>query len=174
MFFIKSLNKVLVGALLLINLSAIAQSSEYQVKAMFIFNFLKYIEWPASMETGTIKIVVDEASPVYLELLKMAAHKKFNSRSIEVIKLQADDLRLCHIIIISAESKLKYEPYLKKMNGKNILIVSEDNSTISKGYGINLLKEENKIKFEINLSTLKNEGLKISKQLELLASIVIH
>lgn len=170
----KAIISLLLIALCMRPMMVLAQPNEYEIKAMFVYNFLKYIEWPSNMSGGSIKIAVDEKSACYPELVKMSAQKKFNSRAIEIVKLDLNQDQHCHMVILSSDKKNKFDDYLKRSAGKNVLVVQDNGSITKKGCAINLFKEDNKVKFEINLSELKCCGLKVSNQLEQLASNIIR
>src|SRR5258706_14990537 len=63
--------------------------NEYNLKALFIFNFIKYVDWPQMSETGTFKIVVLGQSDIIESLKKISEQKKINNQKIEIT--ESDD-----------------------------------------------------------------------------------
>lgn len=144
--------------------------NEYQVKAMFVFNFTKYVEWPDADQAGAFTIGVVGESEITEPLEKIAAQKKVGDRKIVVKKITTEDEEYCNIIIVSRAKLGKLEAIEKKQAGRGVLIISDESS---RSAAINLITRDNKIRFEINQSLAKSGGVKISSQLLSLA-VSIH
>ena len=144
--------------------------NEYQVKAMFIFNFTKYIEWPEEKSGDSFIIGVVGESEIFEPLERIAHQKKVGDKKIIVKMLSADDEDYCDIVIVSKSKTNKLEQIEKKYAGKGVLIISDESP---RSAAINLVTRDNKIRFEINQSMAKSGGIKISSQLLSLA-IEVH
>jgi hypothetical protein len=140
---------------------------EYQVKAMFLMNFIKYVDWSAYADENTVRIGIVGTSDITPALEKIAEYKRGGSKKIEIIRMDTDNPQLCNLLFVSREESGRIAHYAKQFAGRGMLIVSEDKSHQA---GINLLKEDNKIKFEINQAAVKQAGLRLSVQLQALAS----
>jgi hypothetical protein len=148
----------------------VSEGNEYEIKAMFIFNFTKYVEWPETKSTDEFIIGVFGESEITEPLEKIAAQKKVNDKKIVIRQLSPDDEEYCHIIIVSRSRTNKLEAIEKRYAGRGVLIISDE---ASRSAAINLVTRDNKIRFEINQSLAKSGGIKISSQLLTLA-VSVH
>jgi YfiR/HmsC-like len=143
---------------------------EYQVKAVFIINFAKYVDWSSHREEDDFKIGIVGQSEIKEELEKIAEYKKGSGRSMQVMQLDPEKPIPCNIVFVAHSESRRVQKLAKDFAGKGVLLVSEDNKSASRAAGINLIKTDNKIKFEINQTSIKYAGLRLSSQLQLLAS----
>ena len=143
---------------------------EYQVKAVFIINFAKYVDWSSNENESDFKIGIVGQSPIKAELEKMAEYKKVSARTMRVFDLDPEKPVPCNIVFVAQSESRIVQQLARDFSGKGVLLVSEDNSYASRAAGINLIKNDNKIKFEINQTSIKQAGLRLSSQLQLLAS----
>ena len=153
---------------------AISDSSEYSIKAMFLLNFIKYFEWPIENNKPIIKIGIVGESEMFDALLTLAAQRSAEGQKVEINKVDEKNANLCQIIFISNSQNNKIDETIKKLSGKGVLIISEDDKCKTKQAGINLFNHDNKIRFEINLTPVKSNGMKVSSKLIELASAVNH
>lgn len=143
------------------------QGNEYQVKAMFVFNFIKYVEWPAENTGSEFTIGVLGESQMTAPLERIAAQKNVGDKKVVIRKLTGGDDTYCNIIIVSGSKASKPEILENKYLNKGVLIISDEATRPS---AINLITRESKVKFEINTSMAKNCGVKISSRLLSLAA----
>jgi len=152
-------------------------TSEYQVKAAFLYHFAQFVEWPEE----TFK---DANSPVtYCTLgedpfhgsLDAALHgKTIGARSFRVQHFkQPQVIQGCQVLFIGAGEKKLLPAILAGVNGSSVLTVGESEHFAQEGGMIGFCLEENKIRFEINLETAQKSKLKISSRLLALAKSVI-
>ena len=140
--------------------------NEYQVKAMFIYNFTKYIEWPQNQPDNVFRIGVVGKSDIIESLKAIAGQKKVGEKKIEVNSITPDESEHTYqIIFISQTQSKEIEKIGKANNGKGVLIIAEESDKFDKGAAINLVTQDKKIRFEINQTQAKNGGIKISSQL---------
>ena len=143
--------------------------NEYQIKAMFVFNFTKYIEWPeSSSDVFTIGVIGESEITEALE--KVATQKKVGERKIVIRTLTVEAEEHCDIIIVSKPRTNRLDQIEKRYAGKGVLIISDE---APRSAAINLVTRDNKIRFEINQNLAKAGGVKISSQLLTLA-IAVH
>ena len=146
------------------------EGNEYQVKAMFVFNFIKYVEWPATNANTEFAIGVIGESEITEPLERIATQKKAGHKKIIIRKLALDDDTYCDIIIVSRSRSTKLEMLEKRYANKGVLIISDEAPNPA---AINLITRESKVRFEINAAMAKNCGVKISSQLLTLA-VAVH
>jgi hypothetical protein len=150
-----------------------SQPTEYQLKAAFLFNFAKFIEWPPQAFAAS-------SSPLVLGVLgtnsfggdfdKILRGKALNDRPLVVREVLPPERGTnCHILFISASHKPRLPEILKGLRGSSVLTVGETDGFIEAGGMINFVPEGNKIRFQINDTAAKQAGLKISSKLLSLA-----
>ncbi len=147
-----------------------SEANEPSIKAMFILNFVKYIEWPPESNKESLQIGIAGESKVYDALLSLIIARK-EKEKIKIQKVNMNSIIDCHILFIPQSEKSRSEEWSKNFQRKGVLVITEDavngnNSTI------NLVCINSKIRFEINNTQAKHDGIKISSRLTELAIIV--
>ena len=143
------------------------ESNEYNIKAMFILNFMKYVEWPSESKTEIFKIGIAGESGIYNALQTMTSERHENVK-IRIEKVNPDSIQGYQVLIIPRSENRRTEEWSKKFQGKGILIISEDCKN-NNNASINLININNKIRFEINNTQARLSGIKISSKLTELA-----
>ena len=143
-------------------------------KAVFLYNFTKYFEWPGIMKSGNFIINVIGTNPsINGELNKMAATKQVRNQKIEIKSSNVIDGSLQpHIIFILNESSDLLKDISSKFKGKGALIVTEKGGLAKSGSAINFVAIDNKLKFEYCKANAVKAGLKTSEELKSLAIAV--
>lgn len=144
-----------------------------KIKAVFIYNFTKYIEWPPSYKEGEFTIGIIGETSLYSELIKMTETKKVANQTLEVKKFETpSDVTKCHILYVCKDKSGNITDIIKKLKNNSTLIVTEDVGLVDKGAGINFIIKDNRQKFELNKSNVEKYKLKVSSNLEALAFTV--
>jgi len=147
--------------------------SEYKVKAAFLLNFGKYVEWPASAMGASIDICVLGRDPFGATLDETLAGRTVGSRRVNARRVSAiSEAGGCSILFISRDESVRVDAVLDGLAGSPVLIVGEQDRFARKGGMINFVEVDQKVRFEINEAAAKKAGLKISSQLLKLATIV--
>ncbi|QHT69497.1 YfiR family protein [Rhodocytophaga rosea] len=147
-----------------------AQNNDYRFHSVFIYNFTKYIQWPASQQSGDFIIAVLGNSPIGTELEKMAENKTVGSQKMIIKRIKSlDEANNCHILFIPSNNSNNFDEIQAKLRGKPTLVITEKTGMAQKGSGINFVMQDNKWKFELNESATQSAGLKVSKELSKLA-----
>lgn len=150
-------------------------SKEYEVKAVFLLNFAKIIEWPTTaFDNSESNIVVGIfGNDDFGEALNTINGKTVGGRKLEVRKLgQGGALDGCHLLFISSSEKWRLRQILAEVAGQPVLTVSDISDFAEQGGIISLTNEETKIKITINQGSAQRAGLKISSQLLRIATIL--
>ena len=174
-----------------------AQSREYQIKAAFLYNFIKFVDWPKekmadSNEPITIGII---GSKNFVKALEPLIHKKIKNKNISIkyfevyekLKKSQDDddrqwdqkieaLKTCHVLMFCMCDSGRIEnssQIIKALKGSPVLTVGETDGFLESGGIINFLMEDKKVRFEINVTAAKKSKLKISSKLLRLAKRVV-
>jgi hypothetical protein len=154
-----------------------AQSpTEYQVKAAYLFNFLKFVEWPDDPGVDPrAKWVIGFAgdSPIADELNQIAAGKNVLGRDLQIRKFQgADNLRACNILFISESEKKRTPAILAGLRGTSVLTVADMDNFIGSGGMIQFVVEDARVRVAIDVGATSRAHLKISSKLLSLARAV--
>jgi hypothetical protein len=153
---------------LLYSLNIQAQTNDYKFHSVFLYNFTKYIQWPASQQSGDFVIGVVGNCPIFEELQKITSNKMVGAQKIVVKKFRSvSDIADCQMLFVPSQAN--FDAVQEKTKGKSMLVITEKSGLAQKGSGINFVLQENKWKFELNESATQNAGLKISKELAKLA-----
>ncbi len=154
--------------------SQAAKSSEYIVKATFLYNFAKFVEWPADAFEGpdapVILCILGE--DIFGDALKTIENKVIRGRNLLIRQCQdTNETKGCHILFISPSEDEKLPKILSDMKGMPSLTVSDTEGFVQSGGIIRFFTMGNKIRFEINPEAAKLSHLKISSRLLKLARI---
>jgi YfiR/HmsC-like len=150
--------------------------SEYQLKAAFVYNFAKFIDWPPSTFSGPqspFSICILGVDP-FGSVIDDALRGKMVADHPVVIK-RAKDIaaaRHCEIVFVSASEKSRLPDILQGLKGANALIVGDFGGFAAAGGAIELTLQDSRIRFAINPGAADNAGLRISSKLLALATIV--
>lgn len=146
-----------------------AQPSEYQLKAAFIFNFAKFIEWPppaASNQESPFKIGVIGENPFGGELEKVIRGKIVSGRTFIVKQIKnLSEIKSCQILFISQSERKRVQEIIREAENGSVLTISEVDRFMQSGGIIHFIMEGNKVRFEINDAAARKVGLRISSKL---------
>jgi YfiR/HmsC-like len=154
-----------------------AQSSpEYQLKAIFLFNFAQFVEWPASAfpEPDTplgICILGEDPFGGYLDEAvrgeTVANHPLAVRRYRAVVEIKG-----CHILFVSRQEQGRLSGILDSLKGQSVLTVSDAEGFASHGGMIRFVTDRNRIRLRINLEAARAANLTLSSKLLRPAQIV--
>lgn len=149
------------------------QPSEYELKAAFLYNFAKFVEWPPGtfpQSSSPFVIGILGENPFADDLKKTVAGKKILEHPISVVAFSTlAEATNCHILFISNSEKSRLGAIFKSLRGAPVLTVGENDQFTEAGGMINFVREANKIRFQINDESAKGARLKISSKLLSLA-----
>jgi len=150
--------------------------SEYQVKAAFLYNFTKFVDWPplpGSPGKKPFEICVVGDDPFHGELVNIVEGKSVNGQVLAVRHIKkVEDAPGCRIAFISSSEKGRFRSILDALRGSGVLTVGDTEGFAEMGGVINLTLVDRRVHIEINLDAAKVQGLKISSRLLRLAQIV--
>ena len=157
-----------------ISLAGFAQPGveEAHVKAAFIYNFTKYIDWNDYGNKPTFIIGVIGSSPVMTALKEIAETNQVKDKPIE-LKVFDDpaNIEFCHILYIPHQLSYPLSSVLAHAR-KGMLTISDTPGFAAKGTAFNFIKRNGRLKFEANLKALSEADIKAGSQLLKLAQIV--
>ena len=151
-------------------------ANEYQVKAAFLYNFAKFVEWPAQSFKGSddpIAICTLGQNPFGSMLEDAVKGKTLEGRAFVVRAIpDVRQARGCHILFISSSEQKHLQLILESIKAPGILTVGETEGFAKNGGIINFKLEGGMVRFEINVGAAAKEGLQIRSNLLSLAEIV--
>jgi hypothetical protein len=153
------------------------EEKESLVKAAFIYNFVKFIEWPGDRATSKLSNIdictvgsssINKASKVFqaasTEKLKLSLVPESNWRNAD---------KHCHILFISASESSAVAEILGTLKTKPVLTVSDSDQFAEQGGMIGFVMSDNKIKIAVNTKSITSAGLRVDAQLLEIALKVI-
>lgn len=147
--------------------------TEYQIKAAFLFNFAKYVEWPAATfpsETSPIVIGVLGENVFGDNLEQTLRNKTIQDHPLQFKAFHSvEDVKDCQILFVSPSEEGHFHKILDGLGGLSILTVGQSDDFIDSGGMINFVLEDNRIRFQINNTAARKARLKISSKLLSLA-----
>lgn len=149
---------------------------EYQLKAVFLYNFTHFVDWPADAFDSqyspfVIGIVGNDPFRSYLD--EAVANERLGSHIIRVERYaNVQDIKPCHILFIGSNDPDEVRQILKKVSGKRVLTVGDSPNFAKWGGMIRFYTEASKIRLHINNSVAKSEKLKISSKLLRVAQVI--
>ena len=151
-----------------------SQETDYKSYTLFIYNFMKYIEWPSNNTQGDFIIGVVGESAIVTELEKLSQTKKIKNRNIVIKKFQnLNELANCHLVYIPPNKSSMLKEIITIVQGKPVLLIAEREGLAKKGAAFSFVIEEDDIlKFEVNKTIIEKQQLKIPSVLLSLGSVV--
>ncbi len=150
--------------------------SEYQIKAAFLYNFAKFVEWPTKAfrdGSGSMNLCVLGEDPFGDDLEETIQGKIVNGRELMIKRFKAlQGVESCHILFISSLERGNLPQILAALKHMSLLTVGEMDRFAKLGGIINFTLQEKRVRFEINVDAAEQAGLKISSQLLKLAKII--
>jgi hypothetical protein len=144
-----------------------ARPEEYQVKAVYLYNFGRFIDWPAAAaKDDSFAICVLGIDPFGAALDATVAQEKIGDRNLVARRIAtARDATGCRILFVSSSEASHVKDILGSLNNSSILTVSDIPGFTSDGGMIEFVLKENKVRFEVNLTRADKAGLIFSSQL---------
>lgn len=168
----KSIASFLLSASLLFHFPAVHGDvlSEYRLKAVFLYNFIAFAEWPSL--GSSITLCFYENHPFGAEVDALSG-RRVNEWTIHVaIKKSGEALQDCHALFISSDEIKNLPAILEALDHKPILTIADSTHAAAQGVILNMQVENEKITFEANLAAARNVGLTLSSRLLRLATKV--
>lgn len=145
--------------------------SEFEVKATFLFNFVKFASWPvAVLPAGApLEVCVFGSSQVATSLESFRG-QVVDGHALSVKRVvDPSDLQFCHLVFVSEAESDRAAMALRVTKNLATLTVGEQSDFLTRGGMINFVAEDNRVRFDINQSAAERVNLKISAHLLRLA-----
>lgn len=146
----------------------------YRIHSVYIYNFMKEVQWPPDYNGGDFTIGILGESPIENELRKMANARSASSRkvTVKVYKSASEIEKNCHIVYLDADHSDELSGVLQKAKGSPLLVITYKEGAAKFGSLINFVAEKGKPRFEMNLTAFEKSRLKYTQQLKTVAITV--
>jgi hypothetical protein len=173
---LKSIILLLCLAIAVTPASAQVPSTEYQVKGAFLFNFAQFTEWPSnafSAPNAPFVIGILGQDPYGKFLDEFVRGESINGHPVVIQRFRSvkDIDTVVHLLFVDKQFAITSEDLALLANNKNILTVSDAPGFAQRGGAINFFKENNRVRFEVNVNTAKDARVVLSSKLLRLAKI---
>lgn len=146
------------------------RAGEYKVKAAFLLNFAKFINWPPGSDEMSLCILGEDPFDGDIDIIQ---GKPVKGRALAVKRIKTvQEARDCKILFISSAVKTSMMHTVAALKGIHVLTVGDTEGFAQQGVIINFYLEDEKVRFEINIEAAKHAGIQISSNLLKLARIV--
>ncbi len=147
-------------------------AGEYEVKAVFLYKFASFVEWPPQPETVPVCIGIMGQDPFGAVLDQVVKGKSINGRPFLVRRFgPGQNPGDCHIVFIGASEKKQVRSILDRLQGAAVLTVGEVPEFCQNGGVINFALRDGRVQFEINLDAAARARIKVSSKLLSVARI---
>lgn len=149
---------------------AFSQTGIPKAQSLFIYNFTRLIEWPASYKTGDFIVGVYGGGAVVDAIKATLSGKKVGAQNVQISQYGAiGDIGKCHILFVPFSKGKEIEAIVTKLGNQSTLVITERNGMLDLGSMINFIVEGNALKFELNTSAAASKGLSVSTGLTKMA-----
>lgn len=154
---------------------AAQSASGADVKAAFLFNFAKFVEWPAGALPAGQPIVVGVMghNPIADSLARLAAGKTIEGHAVQIKRVAStDDLTTLQILFIDNSERGRVSEIVGKIGKASVLTVSDAPRFLASGGVIQLRTEDDRVRFDVDLERAKTAQLTINSKLLALAGTI--
>jgi len=140
--------------------------SQYDVQAVYLFDFAKFVRWPSGTEHETLTICVAGAKAYTDTLTRIVAGEQIEGRPIAVRAIQnPEDVAGCNIVFIGVAARERLDSLLAATTGKPILTVSDVPGFLDRGGMIQFLVIANRVRFSVDLRPAARGGISLNSEL---------
>ena len=147
-------------------------ASEYAVKAAFLYNFTKFVEWPPKAfadERSPLKICVLGADP-FGKALRSFMDEEVGGRRLQLLRVDTlNNPAACHVLFVCRSERDRLPQILAAVRGAPVLTVADTAGFLDDGGMVNFVLEGGKVRFEIDQEAAERSGIRISSKLLALA-----
>jgi hypothetical protein len=154
------------------------RTSDYQVKAAYLYNFAKFVEWPAAnfaTPESPIQLCVLNDRLFEAELNRIVIDKSVAGRRVAVVAVQgAQESRGCQMLFINSAQGAQARRIIQLLQRTSVVTVGESTGFVEEGGIINFVLQDQHVQFEVNHKAANQAGLRISSRLLSVAKLVIE
>jgi hypothetical protein len=150
-----------------------AKPGEYEVKAIYLYNFGKFVQYPAGSGAEGFRICVLGRDPFGATLDRTLANETIEGKPLQAKRIdKIEDVGDCRILFISSSEDSQLKRILAALQSKPVLTVSEMPEFCNRGGMVQFVVQEKKVRFEVNPTAAEKAGLMLSSQLLKIATEV--
>ncbi|HTR48772.1 MAG TPA: YfiR family protein [Verrucomicrobiae bacterium] len=147
--------------------------SEYQVEATYLYNFGRFVQWPANTSANSFAVCVLGQDPFGSALDATLSGESLDGKPVVIRRVvKAQDATTCQILFINANEDARLREILTVLDGNSVLTVSDMAGFSRRGGMIQFLLDGGRVRFEVNLSSAENARLTLSSELLKVATTV--
>lgn len=157
----------------------LAQTSEYEMKAVFFKTISQYVEWPATSDISdktqpfTIAVLGQNPFGTILDDVYINGKRQIEDKDVHILYIEnISELKQCHILFIAGSEAKHLEDVLSFVKDKPILTFADSKRFGEKGVHVNFFISNNKTRFELNESAALEAGIKVDFRLRKIALLV--
>jgi hypothetical protein len=152
------------------------QASELEVKAAFLLNFLKFVEWPADRlpdPAAPYVIAVIGEDALGNTLASTTSGRTIGTRPVRVqLATRSSEIATAHLVFIAASQQRQLPAILRDLDGRGVLTVGDTPGFAESGVVLNLVTQDHRVRFEANTAAAARARLRLSSHLLRIARIV--
>ena len=152
--------------------------SDYQVKAAYLYNFAKFVEWPSDQfgsQSAAFRFCVLDDDSFEAALNQIVKDKTVAGRSIQIVHVHSpEQSRNCHILFVNSSHRNDWQQLIKTLHDTSVLTVGEAKGFVEQGGMIDFILQDNHVHFEVNHRAAADAGLHISARLLSVAKRVVE
>ncbi|HET8861542.1 YfiR family protein [Marivirga sp.] len=138
----------------------------HEIHSMLMFNFIKYVEWPADAKAGNFVIAIVGDENVATTIQNFYAKRTVKGQNVKVVTSDnVSGVSNAHVLYLADSRSREFDEAKSKFTGKPTLIITDRSGLGEKGSCINFQEINGKLRFEINESSIHDNKLKVSNQL---------
>jgi hypothetical protein len=148
---------------------------EHRVKAVFLFNFAQFVDWPEEAFDGpkdslVVGILGDDPFHEFLD--EVVKGESVREHPIVIKRFRRiEDVKVCHVLFIGADEAAHLDGTVAALKARKILTVGESRDFLAHGGMILLVNEGGRVRFKVNLDALQEANLSVSSKLLRLAEV---
>ncbi|MBI2834126.1 MAG: YfiR family protein [Acidobacteria bacterium] len=149
-----------------------SSAEEYAIKAAYLYQFAKFVEWPEPAGQA-VRIGVVGDDPFGRTLDRVVAGKTVQGRPVTIVRRTLDEsFDDCQMLFISYSEATRIRQILRRLDRRAVLTISEGERFAQVGGMIAFVLEENRVRFHVNPAAIDRAGLKVSSKLLQVATVV--
>ena len=147
---------------------------EYEVKAAFLLNFVRYVAWPPAQRQAPFNMCVLSTNPFGERLNEALAGETWEGEAMSLRRIsETREARSCHMLYVPASATGRFVSNHSQLLQRPVLTVGETRAFLTSGGMIQLFVEDSKVRFSVNQAAAEAAGLQISSRLLRLAREVV-
>lgn len=144
---------------------------EHALKAAFLFNFLRFVEWPPDARPAPV-ICIAQAGEAADAIGQALTGKRVDGQEVRVRALSSPDAVGCAIVLVPAAAGAAWPAVKAQVGCRPVLTVGESAGFLEDGGAVALLADANRLRFDVNRNAAACSGLRLSSRLLSLARTV--